>query len=330
MAVLEVTESGLYCPAGDFYIDPSRRVDRAVITHGHSDHCRWGMGRYLCAEPGLAVLRLRLGRDAPIDPVPYGEALTINGVKVSLHPAGHILGSAQVRVEIGGEVWVVAGDYKTEKDATCAPFELVRCHGFVTESTFGLPIFRWRPQSEVFGDIDRWRQQNLEAGKCSVLLGYSLGKAQRLLAGLADRGPVVVHGAIDEVNQAYRWAGVGLPRTETTREHKRGHSYSGSTVVAPPGSESSAWLRSLGPCSIAFASGWMALRSRLKSPGLDAGFVLSDHVDWTSMLEVIDATSAEQIWVTHGYTDSGVKHLAERGKSARKLGNGSAEQREDS
>ena len=319
MAVLQLTESGLYCPAGDFYIDPWRRVDRAVITHGHSDHCRWGMGRYLCAEPGLAILRARLGKDAPIDPIAYGDSVTINGVRVSLHPAGHILGSAQVRVEVGGEVWVVAGDYKTEPDPTCAPFELVRCHGFVTESTFGLPIYRWKPQKEVFAEINDWRHQNRTEGKCSVLLGYSLGKAQRLLAGLVEGSPIVVHGAVAEINDAYRWAGIRLPSCETTSQHKRGHTYRETTVVAPPGVVGSPWLRSLGPCSIAFASGWMALRGRQKSSGIDRGFALSDHVDWQSMLDVIAGTGASQILVTHGYSAQVVRYLQEQGVNARVL-----------
>ncbi len=319
MPILQLTEAGLYCPAGDFYIDPCRAVERAVITHGHSDHCRWGMERYLCAEPGLAVLRARLGANAPIDPIAYGKALTINGVKVSLHPAGHILGSAQVRVEVGGEVWVVAGDYKVEPDLTCAPFELVKCHGFVTESTFGLPIYKWRPQSETFADINRWREENQREGKCSILLGYSLGKAQRLLAGLSDIGPIVVHGAVSEINEAYQWGGIRLPATSTTREHKRGHTYEGTTVVAPPGVVGSSWLRAFGPCSIAFASGWMALRIRQKSPGLDRGFVVSDHVDWESLLDVVKGTGAADIWVTHGYSAQVARHLKSLGMKARVL-----------
>lgn len=318
VADLQLTESGLYCPAGDFYIDPWRPVERAIVTHGHSDHCRWGSERYLVAEPGLQVARLRLGPEARIETIPYGQRVTLNGVKVSLHPAGHILGSAQVRIE-DGQTWVVTGDYKTEPDQTCAPFEPLKCHGLVTESTFGLPIYRWRPDAEVFAEIDAWWAANQAAGRCSVITGYSLGKAQRILAGLGDRGPIVVHGAISRINDAYKWAGVKLPKVQTVHELKRGFDFGQAMVVAPPGAIATPWIRRFGDCSTAFASGWMAIRGVRRRSSVDRGFVLSDHIDWPALTATIDASEAEEVWVTHGYASTVVRFLSEQGRTAKVL-----------
>src|SRR4051794_5943080 len=207
--LLQPTEHGLYCAEGDFHVDPWRPVPRAVITHAHADHACWGCGRYLTSVEGGHVLRARVGREAAIDVVGYGEAVEVNGVGVSLHPAGHILGSSQVRVERRGEVWVVSGDYKVEPDATCRPFEAVRCHTFVTESTFGLPIYRWPSQESVFAEVNAWWRANRDAGKASILLGYALGKSQRLLSGLDPSiGPILTHGAVEKLTRAYREAGI--------------------------------------------------------------------------------------------------------------------------
>lgn len=318
MPLLQLTESGLYCSAGDFYVDPWAPVERAIVTHGHSDHCRWGMERYLTAEPGLQVLRTRLGPEARIDSVPYGELLTINGVKVSLHPAGHVLGSAQVRIE-DGKTWVVTGDYKLAPDRSCAPFEPLKCDVLVTESTFGLPIYRWKPSEEIFAEIDAWWAANQAAGKCSVLAGYALGKAQRLLAGVSDIGPIVVHGAVARVNEAYAWAGVQLPKATTTHEHKRGFEYSKALVVAPSSALATPWIRRFGDVSTAYASGWMAIRGVRRRMGVDRGFALSDHVDWSALMETIDASGAEEVWVTHGYAPAVVRYLTESGRRARVL-----------
>src|SRR5262245_743577 len=211
-ALLQLTENGLYCSIGDFYIDPWRPVTRAVITHAHSDHARPGSNRYLTAPSGVAALRLRIGAGPRIVAQPFGKTLELNGVHLSLHPAGHLLGSAQVRVEYRGEVWVVSGDYKVEADPTCEAFELLRCHTFITESTFGLPIFRWHPQDQIFAEINQWWGQNQEQGRTSILLGYALGKAQRLLAGIdASRGPILIHGAVQRYVDIYRRAGIDLP-----------------------------------------------------------------------------------------------------------------------
>jgi putative mRNA 3-end processing factor len=317
-ALLTVTNRGLYCPAGDFYIDPWKPVDRAVITHAHGDHARWGMKRYLCESSSLGVLRLRLEEAAKIDTIQYGETISMNGAKVSLHPAGHILGSSQVRIEVDGKVAVVSGDYKTEPDPTCRPFEAVKCHLFVTESTFGLPIYRWPNQREVFAQVDQWWRENQTAGKTSILLGYALGKAQRMLAGVDPSvGPIFLHGAVQRMTDAYRSEGVPLPPTRQVWEAEKGFDWSRALIIAPPSANGSPWIRRFGDHSTAFMSGWMAIRGARRRRALDRGFVLSDHVDWPSLLKSIDDSEAEQVWVTHGYSDSVVRYLQEQGRDAR-------------
>ena len=316
--MLTSTDHGLYCAAGDFFIDPWRPVPRAVITHAHGDHARWGCDHYLASRAGERVLRTRLGDDASIRLVDYGETVMIGNVRVSLHPAGHILGSAQVRVEHGGEVWVASGDYKTEPDPTCAPFVPVRCHTFITESTFGLPIYRWPTQSIVFDDVRRWWRGNADAGRASVLFGYALGKAQRLLAGLlgADIGPIVTHGAVERLVRDYRASGVELPPTRHATELGRGHDWAGTLVVAPPSAAGSTWLRRFGALSTGFASGWMTIRGSRRRRAVDRGFVLSDHVDWPSLLDAVAATGAERVLVTHGFREPVVRWLREHGLEA--------------
>ena len=309
---------GLYCPAGRFYIDPWRPVERAVITHAHADHARRGHGAYLATEVSEGVLRARLG-PISLQGLAYGEAVQIDGARVSLHPAGHVLGSAQVRVEHGGQVWVASGDYfcsghTEDVNATCAPFEAVRCDCFITESTFGLPIYRWRPQAEVMAQINAWWQANAEAGRASLLLGYSFGKAQRLLAGVdAGIGPIVVHGAVQPLNEAYRAAGVALPATMRLDEVKDRSLLQRALVIAPPGVEGSAWSRQLGERSDAFASGWMQLRGARRRRGVDRGFVLSDHADWPGLQAAIAATAASRVIVTHGYEAVMVRWLQQQG-----------------
>ena len=319
--LLTSTERGLYCAAGDFHIDPWLPVDRAVITHAHGDHARWGCRSYVGSREGERVMRTRLGADAAIRAVEYGEAFSINGVTLSLHPAGHILGSAQVRVEHRGEVWVVSGDYKTEPDPTCTAFEPVRCHTFITESTFGLPIYRWDPQVETFAEIRAWWRANAEAGRASVLYAYALGKAQRLLAGFADapEGPIYTHGAVERLNRDYRDGGVKLPPTTYAGSLPRGHDWSGSLIIAPPSAQGSTWLRKFGSASTAFASGWMRIRGTRRRRSVDRGFALSDHVDWPSLLGAIKATGAETVGVTHGYREPVVRWLREHGLAAHSI-----------
>jgi putative mRNA 3-end processing factor len=319
MTLLRVTDRGLYCEAGHFHVDPWAAVDRAVVTHAHGDHVAWGCRAYLTSAPGLGVLRERLEPSARIRGVPYGETVDIDGVRVSLHPAGHILGSAQVRVEHGGEVWVVSGDYKTEPDPTSTPYEPVRCHTFVTECTFGLPVYRWPATSAVFDDIHAWWRANQLAGKVSLLFGYALGKAQRLIAGLDPSiGPILTHGSVERMNAVYRVGGVALPPTTHVAVSERS-SWRRAIVVAPPSADGSAWARRFGAQSTAFASGWMAVRGARRRYAVDRGFTISDHVDWPSLLEAIDVTGAERIWATHGYTGVLVRWLQERGKDARAI-----------
>lgn len=314
------TDRGLYCPPGDFHIDPWRPVDRAVITHAHSDHARSGSARYLCARPGRHVLQNRLGPDAVIDSLPYGEAVEQNGVRVSFHPAGHVYGSAQVRVEHRGEVWAVTGDYKLDPDPTCAPFEPVRCHSLLTESTFGLPVYRWARPAEVFAEINAWWRANTEAGKASLLYGYALGKAQRLLSGLDPSiGPIYLHGAVERMTKEYRAGGVSLPPTQPVSAAPPRHSWAGAMIVAPPSAHNSAWSRKFGSASTGMASGWMRVRGARRRRAVDRGFVLSDHVDWPGLLTAVKESGASQVWVTHGFVDPVVRWFREAGLDARGL-----------
>jgi putative mRNA 3-end processing factor len=314
------TADGLYCPRGNFHIDPWRPVDRAVITHAHGDHARPGHAHVLASHDSAGLLRVRLGDDLPLQTVGWDEPVEHHGVRISLHPAGHVLGSAQVRLAHGGRVWVVSGDYfvsgHDDRNPTCAPFEPQRCDCFVTESTFGLPIYRWRPQVEVFADIDAWWRANAELGRTSLLMGYSLGKAQRLLAGVdASIGPIVVHGAVEVLNAAYRAAGVALPPTHHASGLSR-DALKRALVIAPPSVQGTPWLRRFADVSDAFASGWMQLRGTRRRRGVDRGFVLSDHADWPGLQRAIAATGAPRVIVTHGYDAVMVRWLAQQGLQA--------------
>jgi putative mRNA 3-end processing factor len=319
--LLEVRSKGLYCAVADCYIDPWSPVPRAIITHAHGDHLVWGCDAYLLAHDGLAVATERLGTWARgIDAIPYGEARVVNGVRISLHPAGHILGSAQIRVEYGGETWVVSGDYKTDPDPTCMAWEPVRCHTFITESTFGLPVYRWPSQRTVFTEINAWWQANADAGVASLLYGYALGKAQRLLAGLDPSiGPILTHGAVEKMTQCYRDAGKVMPDTTYATMTSKKAEWTRAIVVAPPSTDGSAWASRFGMSRAAFASGWMHVRGARRRRAVDRGFVLSDHVDWPQLLGAIEATGAERVWVTHGFTGPVVRWLQEKGLDAKAL-----------
>ncbi len=312
---------GMYCPPGDFYIDPWRAVDRAIITHAHSDHARGGHKHYLAARSSEHVLRARLpGID--LQTARYGTPLNINGVRVSLHPAGHVLGSAQVRIEHGGSVWVASGDYKAAadfaaEDATCTPFEPVPCDTFISESTFGLPVYRWRPQAEIAAEINTWWAANADAGRASVLFAYSFGKAQRILAMVdASIGPIVCHGAAENLNAAYRASGVALPPTQLVSAIADRASLARALVLAPPSTQGSAWLKAFGDYSDAFASGWMQLRGARRRHAVDRGFVLSDHADWPGLMRAIKASGAARVIVTHGQVPVMVRYLAAQGLEA--------------
>lgn len=318
MDLLVARPEGLYCPQGHFYIDPWRPVDRAVITHGHSDHARPGNSAYLTATPGAGILRKRLGQDIRLELLKYGESINHHGVKLSLHAAGHVLGSAQVRLEYQGEVWVASGDYKLEDDGTCAPFEHMRCHTFITESTFGLPIYRWQPQVELFADINAWWQGNAANGRTSVLFCYAFGKAQRLLSGLNPGiGTIITHGAVDPLSDIYRAAGVSLPLTKRIVDVSDATQLRRSIVLAPPSAQGTSWMKRFGDYADAFASGWMQLRGTRRRRGVDRGFVMSDHADWPGLQRAISASGAERVFVTHGQVNVMVRWLTEQGLDAR-------------
>ena len=309
---------GLYCPPGDFYIDPWRPVDRAVITHAHSDHARAGHRHYLAHTDSQGTLRTRLGEGITLQTLAYGESIVHHGVKLSLHPAGHVLGSAQVRLEHGGQVWVASGDYKTDADGTCTPFEPVRCHTFITESTFGLPMYRWPTQAQLIDEINAWWRANAEQGRASVLLCYAFGKAQRILHGVdAGIGPIVVHGAVEPLNAVYRAAGVALaPTLRATDAGLDTAALKRALVLAPPSAHGTPWMRRFGDCADAFASGWMQLRGARRRRGVDRGFVMSDHADWPGLLQAVAGTGAQRVFVTHGSVAVMVRWLTEAGLEA--------------
>lgn len=315
------TESGLYCEAGDFFIDPWQPVKRAVITHAHSDHAHSGCEHYLASQEGERLTRLRLGEDADLETLAYGAQVNLNGVTVSLHPAGHITGSSQVRVEYRGEVWVVSGDYKLRLDPTCSPFEPIRCHSFITEATFGLPIYRWPLPQSVFQEVNAWWLANQQAGRASVLFAYAVGKAQRILKSIdASIGPLMTHGAVERVIDEYRSGGIDLPQTLPVSEAPKKTDWSRSLVIAPPSAQGTPWMRRFGNLSTAFASGWMSIRGTRRRKAIDRGFVISDHADWEELHDAIQATGADRVWVTHGYVDVLARQLREAlGLDAREL-----------
>jgi putative mRNA 3-end processing factor len=323
-SLLRVTDVGLFCEQGGFFIDPWRPVDRAIVTHAHADHLCRGCGSYLVARDGLIITRARTDECALIDTLSYGEPFEVNGVRVSLYPAGHILGSAQIRVEHKGQVWVVSGDYKTDADRSCQPFEPIRCHVFISECTFGLPVYRWPAPSDVFTEILEWWQSNRSEGRASLLYSYALGKAQRVLTGLAEiafgtqglPGPIYTHGAVEIMNRAYRETGIKLPTTTHVGEAEPTVDWPTALVIGPPSAHGTPWSRRFGPASSALASGWMRLRGTRRRRAVDRGFVLSDHVDWPALLAAIDATGAETILLTHGYTSVVTRWLREHGKNA--------------
>ncbi len=317
MGLLSFTDKGIYCSPGDFYIDPWKPVKKAVITHAHSDHARPGNDYYLCHHFSKPLLQLRLG-DNHYQSVEWNEPVFLNGVKVTLHPAGHIIGSSQVRVEYNGEVWVVSGDYKIENDGLSGAFEPLKCHAFITESTFGLPIYKWKPQDEIFTDIQHWIARNRKEGKNSVLIGYSLGKAQRLLPCLATTGPdIFVHGAIWNIHQALVNAGFSLPEVKRViADASSKQTFEGAVIVAPAGADGSPWIRRFSPYAEGVCSGWMPVRGNERRRNADAGFALSDHADWNGLLNVIRATEAQQVFVTHGFQSAFSRYLNEHGITA--------------
>ncbi len=315
--LIVATADGLYCPAGDFYIDPWRPVRRAVITHAHGDHLRPGSREYLTSVAGAALAARRLPADAVVNTIGYGESRHLGETAVSLHPAGHVLGSSQVRVEHRGAIWVVSGDYKRDPDPTCAPFEPVACDVFISEATFALPAYRWPSPAAVVGEIHEWWQVNRSRGIASVLFAYALGKAQRVLAELTrfTGEAVYVHGAVATLTDTYRDQGVKMLPTLPIADAPAGH-YAGALIIAPPSAAGSAWMRRFGDYSTGFCSGWMRVRGDRRRRGFDRGFVLSDHADWPSLLRTFEDGGARRVLLTHGHGDTMSRYLRERGIDA--------------
>lgn len=314
--LLAFNEKGIYCTKADVYLDPWRPVKKALITHGHADHARWGHKSYITHHTNVPIIKHRLG-EIKVSGVAYQEVFSINGVKFSFHPAGHIIGSSQIRVEHKGEVWVFTGDYKTEDDGVSVPFEPVKCHAFISECTFGLPAFTWTPQEQVMQNINDWWQENKEAGKTSVLFGYSLGKAQRLLKHLdTSIGKIYTHGAIENMTEVVRPMVDLPPTTQITRDTKK-EEIKGHIVLAPPSAHGTTWIRKMVPYETGNASGWMAFRGARRRKAVDKGFVLSDHCDWQGLLASIEATGCERVICTHGYTEIFCRYLNETGLDAR-------------
>ncbi|SHF99679.1 putative mRNA 3-end processing factor [Salegentibacter echinorum] len=314
--LLVFDEKGIFCEQAGVYLDPWKPVDKAIISHGHADHSRWGHKKYITHHTNVPIIKHRLG-DIKVSGVAWEETFTINGVTFSLHPAGHIIGSSQIRVAYKGEVWVFTGDYKDEVDGVATPFKPVKCHTFITECTFGLPAFKWQPQTEVFSEINNWWQQNKDEGTTSVIFGYSLGKAQRLLKHLdTSIGEIFTHGAIENMTDVIRPLCEMPKTTRITRDTKKAD-LKGNIVVAPPSAHGSTWIKKMTPYITASASGWMTFRGARRRRAIDRGFVLSDHCDWTGLLKSIKATGAEKVICTHGYTDIFSRYLGELGYDAR-------------
>ena len=314
--LLQFTNNGIYCEKANVYLDPWKPVGHAIISHGHADHSRYGHKKYITHYRNVPIIQHRLG-EINVTGKEWGEIFTVNNVKFSLHPAGHIIGSSQIRVEHKDEVWVFTGDYKTENDGISTPYEPIKCNTFITECTFGLPAFKWTPQEEVLENINKWWAENRAEGKTSILFGYSLGKAQRLLKYLdTDIGEIYTHGAIENMTQVLRPM-VDFPKTTLITRDTKKEQLLGNIVLAPPSAHGSTWIRKMVPYVTASASGWMTFRGARRRRAIDKGFVLSDHCDWPGLLESIEATGAEKIICTHGYIDIFSKYLREQGYDAR-------------
>jgi putative mRNA 3-end processing factor len=312
MNLLELTPSGLYCPQADIFIDPWRPVDKAVITHAHADHSRYGMKHYLAHHHSAEVMRLRLGQDISLETLDYNDPIHINGVQISLHPAGHIPGSSQIRLEYKGKTVVVSGDYKVEDDGLSAPFEAVKCHEFVSECTFGLPIYKWQAQKEIFESLNNWWRLNADQGRNSVVFAYSLGKAQRVINQLDySIGEVFAHGAVWNTNQALIANGVKVVDIPKVTQEIPKSKFKGALIIAPPSAMGSPWMKKFSPYRTGICSGWMNIRGARRRRAADAGFVLSDHADWEGLVSAIKATEAEKVYLTHGSTAVFGRYLEE-------------------
>lgn len=310
--MIERTHEGLYCRAADAWVDPWRPVPRALITHAHADHARPGCGEYWAVASSEGVLRQRLGQDITLHPVQYGEEHWLGQCRVSFHSAGHVLGSAQIRLEVDGEVWVVSGDYKRDADPSCEPFEPVPCDVLITEATFGLPIYRWQTGTEVAEEIRAWWQGDRQ--RPSLLFCYAFGKAQRLMAELNAIGvddEVLLHGAVETVTRHYRAAAVPMTPSRPVSDLPRSDTLAGRLVLAPPSAHRSSWMRRFRSPQTGFASGWMAVRGARRRRGYERGFVLSDHADWPGLIQTVRQSGARKVYVTHGQSDVLARYLRE-------------------
>jgi putative mRNA 3-end processing factor len=314
--LLVFNDKGIYCAKADVYLDPWKPVDKAIISHGHADHSRWGNKHYIMHHDTIPIAKHRLG-DIHVSGVEYGESFSVNGVKFSLHPAGHVIGSAMIRVEHQGEVWVFSGDYKTEADGVSSAYEPVECHTFITECTFGLPAFKWKPQDQVMQEINEWWKKNREDGRTSVLFAYALGKAQRVMKQLdTSNGDIYTHGAIENLTEVLRPM-IDLPETTRITRDTKKNDIKGNIVIAPPSAHGTTWIRKMVPYVTASASGWMTFRGTRRRRAIDQGFVLSDHCDWDGLLYAIRESRCEKVICTHGYSDIFSRYLTEIGYDGR-------------
>ncbi|WP_438977824.1 ligase-associated DNA damage response exonuclease [Polaribacter sp.] len=319
MRLVKFTKKGIYCIPGKFYLDPWYPVEYAIISHGHADHARWGNKHYLCHNQSKAILQHRIGADISIESLPYNEYKVINGVKVSFHPAGHILGSAQIRLEYKGYIVVFSGDYKTQPDFITTPFEPVKCHEFITESTFGLPIYKWKSEEELQQELQDWIVQNQQNNRTSVFLGYSLGKAQRIMKLVEKVEEIYVHSAIHNLNKAIENSGITLPTTKLLTADFKKTEIQNKIVILPPALLGSKMIKKIPNAATAICSGWMQIRGNRRWKGVDAGFAVSDHADWDGLLSAVKATEAEKVYVTHGSQAVFSKYLNEIGIEAHEL-----------
>ena len=319
MRLVKFTKKGIYCIPGKFYLDPWYPVEYAIISHGHADHARWGNKHYLCHNQSKAILQHRIGADISIESLPYNEYKVINGVKVSFHPAGHIIGSAQIRLEYKGYIVVFSGDYKTQPDFITTPFEPVKCHEFITESTFGLPIYKWKSEEELQQELQDWIVQNQQNNRTSVFLGYSLGKAQRIIKLVEKVEEIYVHSAIHNLNKAIENSGITLPTTKLLTADFKKTEIQNKIVILPPALLGSKMIKKIPNAATAICSGWMQIRGNRRWKGVDAGFAVSDHADWDGLLSAVKATEAEKVYVTHGSQAVFSKYLNEIGIEAHEL-----------
>ena len=318
--LIQNTPKGLYCTVADVYIDPQKPVHRALITHGHSDHALSGHRYYLCTRLTAAVIKLRLGSFIQIQVVEFGEKITINNVQFSFHPAGHIPGSAQIRVEYKGEVWVVTGDYKTEPDKVSGNYELLKCNTLVTETTFALPIYQWQPQAFTMREILNWYKYNLDLGKSSVILAYALGKSQRIIQNIPEEISIYTHTTVEDTNKVLRESGLELRKTIQINSRVAKKDIQRGITIAPSSILNTPLMRALESPALGYASGWMTLNRFRKQQTAEAGFVLSDHVDWNELNQVVNECNAENIWLMHGYTKEYRRFLIAQGKNAKDIG----------